>query len=152
METDARAALNRLSLFTLRGQFKGELLDALYLARVRWLGITPTTKRSIGGATLAMNVASLQRIGELCKQGGIRLVFFNAPQNPAAPLYRTTSDRAKYIEVISQLARSICARVFRLRDQYSREICGAFGLTVPIQFILGELRTVASPSLCSSKA
>jgi hypothetical protein len=104
LETDARAALNRLSVFTLRGQFKGELLDALYLARVHWLGITPTTKRSIGGATLAMNVASLERIGELCKQGGIRLVFFNAPQNPAAPLYRTASDRAQYVEVISRLA------------------------------------------------
>jgi hypothetical protein len=105
LETYARAALDQLSIFTLRGQFKGELLDALYLARVHWLGITPTTKRSIGGATLAMNVASLQRIGELCRQGGIRLVFFNAPQNPAAPLYRTASDRAQYVDVISQLAR-----------------------------------------------
>jgi hypothetical protein len=126
LETDARAALNRLSILTLRGQFKGELLDALYLARVRWLGITPTTKRSIGGATLAMNVASLQRIGELCRQGGIRLVFFNAPQNPAAPLYRTTSDRSKYTEVISQLSRKYAEKYFDFETSIPGDLWGVW--------------------------
>jgi hypothetical protein len=126
LETDARAALNRLSILTLRGQFKGELLDALYLARVRWLGITPTTKRSIGGATLAMNVASLQRIGELCRQGGIRLVFFNAPQNPAALLYRTTSDRSKYTEVISQLARKYAQKYFDFETSIPGDLWGVW--------------------------
>jgi hypothetical protein len=110
----------------LRGQFKGELLDALYLARVRWLGITPTTKRSIGGATLAMNVASLQRIGELCRQGGIRLVFFNAPQNPAAPLYRTTSDRAKYTGVISQLAHEYAQKYFDYETSIPGDLWGVW--------------------------
>lgn len=126
METDARTALNRLSLFTLEGKFKGELLDALYLARVRWLGITPTTKRSIGGATLAMNLASLQRIGELCKQSGIRLVFFNAPQNPLAPLYRTPADREQYIEVISELSDRYGQGYFNFETSIPKEMWGVW--------------------------
>ena len=126
LETDARTALNRLSLFTLEGKFKGELLDALYLARVRWLGITPTTKRSIGGATLAMNLASLQRIGELCKQSGIRLVFFNAPQNPLAPLYRTPADREQYIEVISELSDRYGQGYFNFETSIPKEMWGVW--------------------------
>ena len=104
LETNVRIVLDRLSLFKTRGQMKGELLDFLYLARVNLLGITPTTKRSLGGGTLTMNVSSLERIGELCKRRHIRLVFFNAPQNPNSPLYRTAADREQYQQIISRLA------------------------------------------------
>jgi hypothetical protein len=104
LETKTRAALDRLSLFKSRGKLKGELLNALYLARVHLLGITPTTKRSLGGGTLTINVSSIERIGELCGRNGIRLVFFNAPQNPDMPLYRTSADREQYQQTISRLA------------------------------------------------
>jgi hypothetical protein len=104
LETKTRAALDRLSLFKSRGKLKGGLLNALYLARVRLLGITPTTKRSLGGSTLTLNVSSIERIGELCGRNGIRLVFFNAPQNPDMPLYRTSVDREQYQQTISRLA------------------------------------------------
>jgi hypothetical protein len=50
-----------------------------------------------------MNFGSLQRVGELCRRNGIRLVFFNAPQNPKAPLYRTSTDRAEYQRIIDRL-------------------------------------------------
>ena len=105
LETKLRSALDRLSLFRSRGQLKSELLDFLYLARVNLLGITPTTKRSLGGGPLTANVSSLERIGELSRRNGIRLVFFNAPQNPNAPLYRTPADREQYQQIISRLAR-----------------------------------------------
>jgi hypothetical protein len=104
LETNVRAALDRISLFKSRRKLKGELLDFLYLARVNVLGITPTTKRSLGGGTLTINVSSIERIGDLCRRNGIRLVFFNAPQNPNVPLYRTSADRDQYQQIISRLA------------------------------------------------
>jgi hypothetical protein len=105
IETAVRATLNEFAPFKSRGELKSELLDFLYLARVHLLGITPTTKRSIGGGALTANVTSLERIGELCRNAGIRLVFFNAPQNPNAPLYRTPSDADNYRQLISRLAQ-----------------------------------------------
>jgi hypothetical protein len=53
---------------------------------------------------LTINVSSIERIGELCGRNGIRLVFFNAPQNPDMPLYRTSADREQYQQTISRLA------------------------------------------------
>jgi hypothetical protein len=105
LETNVRGALDRLSLFRTRGELKAELADFLYLAKVHLLGITPTTKRSLGGGPLTINVSSLERIGELCMRNGIQLLFFNAPQNPNSPLYRTSADREQYQQIISRLAR-----------------------------------------------
>ena len=116
LETNVRVVLDRFSLFKTRGQIKGELLDFLYLVRVNLLGITPTTKRSLGGGTLTMNVSSLERIGELCKRGHIRLVLFNAPQNPNSPLYRTAADREQYQQIVSRLAQKFAAGYYDFED------------------------------------
>jgi hypothetical protein len=126
METNTRAALDRLSLFKSRGQLKGELLDFLYLARVNLLGITPMTKRSIGGGTLTMNVSSLERVGELCRRNGIRLVFFNAPQNPDAPLYRTSADREEYQQIISHLVNEFGSAYFDFENSIPAPMWGVW--------------------------
>ena len=126
LETNVRAALDRLSLFRSRGELKSELLDFLYLARVNLLGITPTTKRSLGGAPLTANVSSLERIGELCRRNGIRLVFFNAPQNPNAPLYRTPADREQYQEIISRLARQFGQAYFDFENSIPAPLWGVW--------------------------
>jgi len=126
LETNVRAALDRLSFFRSRGELKGGLLDLLYLARVNLLGITPTTKRSLGGAPLLANVSSLERIGELCRRNGIRLVFFNAPQNPTAPLYRTPADRKQYQEIISRLARQFGQAYFDFEDSIPAPLWGVW--------------------------
>lgn len=110
LETWIRQVLDRSSRFRARTRMKAELLDAMYLARVRLLGITPTTKRSIGGATLTVSVGSLERIGDLCRQHGIRVVFFDAPQNPIAPLYRTEQDRQRYQLIVNELSRKYAWR------------------------------------------
>ena len=60
---------------------KAEFLDFLYLARYTCLALRHDEALSRGGP-LTINVSSLERIGELCMRNGIRLVFFNAPQNP----------------------------------------------------------------------
>lgn len=104
-ETRVREMLDLSAAFRSRAQVKQDFLNVLYLARVHLLGITPATKRSIGGATLELAVDSLERLGELCRQSGIRLVYFNAPQNPRAPLYRTPEDRARYQQIVQELSR-----------------------------------------------
>jgi hypothetical protein len=126
LETKARIALDHLSLFRSRGQLKAELLDFLYLARVNLLGITPTTKRSLGGGPLTTNLSSLERIGELCRRNGIRLVFFNAPQNPNAPLYRTTADREQYQQIISGLARQFAQGYFDFENSIPGPLWGVW--------------------------
>jgi hypothetical protein len=126
LETKARAALDHLSLFRSRGQLKAELLDFLYLARVNLLGITPTTKRSLGGGPLTTNLSSLERIGELCRRNGIRLVFFNAPQNPNAPLYRTSADREQYQQIISGLARKFAQGYFDFENSIPGPLWGVW--------------------------
>jgi hypothetical protein len=126
LETTTRIALDHLSWFRSRGQLKAELLDFLYLARVNLLGITPTTKRSLGGGPLMTNLSSLERIGELCRRNGIRLVFFNAPQNPNAPLYRTTTDREQYQQIISGLNRKFAQGYFDFENSIPGPLWGVW--------------------------
>ena len=126
LETKARTALDQLSLFRSRAQLKAELLDFLYLARVNLLGITPTTKRSLGGGPLTTNLSSLERIGELCRRNGIRLIFFNAPQNPNAPLYRTPADREQYHQIISGLARNFAEGYFDFENSIPGPLWGVW--------------------------
>jgi len=126
LETKARIALDHLSLFRSRGQLKAELLDFLYLARVNLLGITPTTKRSLGGGPLMTNLSSLERLGELCRRNGIRVVFFNAPQNPNAPLYRTSADREQYQQIISRLARKFGQGYFDFENSIPGPLWGVW--------------------------
>ena len=144
LETNVRAALDRLSLFRTRGQLKAELVDFLYLARVHLLGITPTTKRSLGGGPLTINVSSLERIGELCKRNGIRLVFFNAPQNPKVPLYGTPADRQQYQQIISRLARELGQRYFDFENSIPGPMWGDWiDGPDPIHFGRGAHRRLA---------
>jgi hypothetical protein len=126
LETTTRIALDHLSWFRSRGQLKAELLDFLYLARVNLLGITPTTKRSLGGGPLKANLSSLERVGELSRRSGIRLVFFNAPQNPNAPLYRTTADREQYQQIISGLARKFAQGYFDFENSIPGPLWGVW--------------------------
>jgi hypothetical protein len=126
LETKTRAALDHFSLFTSRGELKSELLYFLYLARVNLLGITPTTKRSLGGGPLTTNLSSLERIGELCRRNGIRLVFFNAPQNPNAPLYRTTADREQYQQIISDLVHKFAQGYFDFENSIPGPLWGVW--------------------------
>jgi hypothetical protein len=116
MESWVRGTLDEWPSFRARGTLKAELLTTLYLLRVNVLGITPTTKRSIGGFALAMSVSALERIGELCVQNHIKLEFFLAPENPRAVLYRTAADRRNYRMITEQLTRKYAWRSADLED------------------------------------
>jgi len=126
IESRVRGALDQVPAFKSRARDKAELLDILYLMRVNLLGITPTTKRSLGGGTLTANISSLKRIGEICHSAGIRLVFFNAPQNPNAPLYRTAADREQYEQIVTQLSHDEAQAYFDFESSIPGPLWGVW--------------------------
>jgi hypothetical protein len=116
LETSLRGVLARSASFRNRPTLKDELLTTLYLLRVNVLGITPTTKRSLGGVALAMSVSALDRVGQLCGQNHIKLEFFLAPQNPRASLYRTSADLHEYQRITDRLIHRYAWRSVDLED------------------------------------
>ena len=124
LETRARRALEAAPEFQARGAVKTEVLDTLYMLRVKVLGITPTTKRSLGGIALATSVSALERVGQLCQENHIKLEFFLAPQNPRATLYRTDADRNLYRRITTQLARQYAWRFVSLEDSIPESMWG----------------------------
>ena len=125
-ETGVRTMLDRSPLFRSRARLKGELVSSLYLTRSHLLNITASSKRSVGAATLSLNVGAFERIGELCRMNGIRLTVFNAPQNPLAPLYQTNDEQEKYHRVIADLGKNYAWRLFDFEDSIPKEMWGVW--------------------------
>jgi hypothetical protein len=94
-ERNLREWLNTQPAWTAKHETKADILDFLYLSRVYFLGITPTTRRPLGGS-YGMNMACLEGVAAKCRANGIVLKLFLAPQNPKAQLWRTEGDRAQY--------------------------------------------------------
>jgi hypothetical protein len=101
-ETRSRAALASFAPWDSRHSVKREFLTSLYLLRVHLLRIKPTTRRPLSGATLTMSSSSLDAIARACAAHGIRLSVFNAPQNPATPLYASERDRKTYSAILDR--------------------------------------------------
>lgn len=125
-ETGVRSLLDRSALFRSRARLKGEFVGSLYLTRSHLLNITASSKRSVGAATLSLNVGAFERIGELCRMNGIRLTVFNAPQNPLAPLYQTDEEQEKYHRVIADLGKNYAWRLFDFEDSIPKEMWGVW--------------------------
>jgi hypothetical protein len=126
LERSTRAKLARIPLWETRHDVKGTFLDMLYLLRVHVLRITPTTKRSIGGPTLEANRSALARIGQLCKENGVELALFNAPQNPTAPLYRTEDDIALYRRLTSETAAQYATAFYDFENSIPERYWGVW--------------------------
>jgi hypothetical protein len=123
-ESWVRGALESASAFHARTNLKLEFMTTLYLLRVNVLGITPTTKRSLGELARTMSLSALQRVGELCEQNHIKLEFFLAPQNPRAVLYRTEQDRRDYLAMTEQLSRRYAWRAANFEDGIPEQMWG----------------------------
>jgi len=76
----------------------------LVRARTYFLHLGSASKRSLGGERLAASRAALEHLAELSKRSGIRMIFFQAPTNPAVPLYATSEDDRAYHEFGNSLA------------------------------------------------
>jgi hypothetical protein len=126
LESGIRGVLQEIPAFKQRQQLKGTFLDDLYLFRVYFLRITPTTRRAIGGSSFFSNVSSLERIAELCRRHGVDLVLFNAPQNPATPLYLNDDSRSSYERMIRDFARNNEVRLIDLEESMPGKYWGVW--------------------------
>lgn len=103
LENAVRKRVSRLPGLDQRHELKYSVVNFLYLARVYFLNLKPTTARSLGGATLAVSRASVEEIAAECQKNRIRLVILNAAQNPNAVLYKSSDDKRLYDEVIARV-------------------------------------------------
>lgn len=126
LETKLRGVLDRAPAFRTRSLIKSDVVNSLYLARVYFLGIKTSTKRSTSPAALSLNVGAVERIGELCHEHGIRLSLFNAPQNPLVPLYQTESDRDEYHRVIADIARRYAWKSYDFENSIEKDKWGVW--------------------------
>jgi hypothetical protein len=112
LESATRRQLEKFAIWRAGRVARRDLLYSLYLLRVYVLQITPTTRRSLGAATLAENQSAIERIGRLCSDNAVELIPFNAPQNPLVPLYRTADDRQEYHDLVGRIGREYGTSAF----------------------------------------
>lgn len=104
LEPLSRSLFDRVPGAPRRHRIKGDIVNTLYLLRIHALGITPSSKRAIGGLALTESRRSIERIADLCRAHGIGLRLFNAPQNPAIPLYLDETYERDYQALIQDIA------------------------------------------------
>jgi hypothetical protein len=96
IETAFRAVLSRIPGFPERGVSRQGFVLLLYRCRSYILRLQPATRRSLSGIHPAAGRAALEDLAELCGRSGIRMILFQAPTNPAVPLYGTPDDDRTY--------------------------------------------------------
>jgi hypothetical protein len=104
IETSVLHLLDRIPGFERRGALKQSFVLTLIRCRSYFLHVSPSSRRSLGGPRITISRAALEDLAELCRRSGIRLILFQAPTNPVAPVYRTTEDETSYHEFTNSVA------------------------------------------------
>ena len=104
LETAFREKLDFIPGFAHRDGMKQSFVFMLVRGRTYLLHLNPTRRRSQVGARLAASRAALEDLVELSGRSGIRVILFQAPCNPAVPLYGTPQDERSYHEFCTSLA------------------------------------------------
>lgn len=114
LESGTRQLLDQWTSFRNRHEQKEETLDFLYRCRLYFLGLKPSTARSITGVRLERSQASLEAILQLCARNGIRVSLFDAPLNPQVQLYGSPDDQTAYESYLKSLKEryQVCVEPF----------------------------------------
>jgi len=104
LETALRDRFNRTPPFANLPATRASFDLMLVRARTYFFHLGSASKRSLGGGRVAASRAALEHLAESSKRSGIRLVFFQAPTNPAVPLYATAEDDRSYHDFGNSLA------------------------------------------------
>jgi hypothetical protein len=104
LETAVRKELGRIPGFDRRGIMKESFEAMLLRGRYYILRLSSDRKRSLGGSRVNASRAALEDLAGLCARSGIRLILFQAPTNPAVPLYATPEDDRSYHGFATSLA------------------------------------------------
>ncbi len=106
MESWSRQKLDRIPGFDSRAEIKESFSLLLTRCRIYFLHLGSARARSLTGSRVAASRTAFEHLAELCDRSGIRLIFFEAPTNPAVPLYLTQEDDRQYHE----FSRSVASR------------------------------------------
>lgn len=106
METGFRRQLDRIPGFNSREAIKASFVLLMSRCRVYFLHLGSARARSLSGSRIAASRAALEDLAEVCDRSGIRVILFEAPTNPAVPLYLTPEDDRQYHE----FTRSVASR------------------------------------------
>ena len=137
METGVRRQLDRIPGFNSRGAIKASFVLLMTQCRVYFLHLGSARARTLTGSRIAASRAALADLAEVCGQSGIRVILFEAPTNPAVPLYLTPDDDRQYHE----FTRSVASRFgLRILDFEHSIPAGEWGmsLNVPDPLHLGR--------------
>jgi hypothetical protein len=104
IETGFRRQLDRVPGFAGREALKGSFVLLMTRLRVYFLHLGSARARSLSGSRLTASRAALEDLAAVCHRSGIRMILFEAPTNPAVPLYRTPEDSRQYHEFSRSLA------------------------------------------------
>jgi hypothetical protein len=104
LENLTRRELSAVELYRRRHQAKDAFEQMLYRARIYFLGIKPSSARSISGPQLTRSQAAVEANAESCRAAGVRLAIFTAPVNPAVSLYRSPEDKSRYQGFVHTIA------------------------------------------------
>jgi len=100
VELAIREAATALAVYRNRQQLRASLLGLLYTARVRLLGISPTSRRHITGAPYAQNIHALEDLLAMLTESGASVYLYNAPVNPKVAMFYAEEHRA-YLDAIA---------------------------------------------------
>jgi len=126
MEAVVRRVLESNGIQARKHEAKGDILNLLYLLRVYFLRITPTTPRPLSGAAYEASLSALNAIAEKCRDNGVDLALFLAPQNPAARLWRTEEDRERYRGAAQGLAARYGLKLVDLENSIPKDDWGVW--------------------------
>ena len=104
LETAFRKELSRIPGFDRRDSMRASFEGMLVRGRYYFLHLGLATKRSLGGSRVNASRAALKDLAALCDHSEIRLILFQAPTNPAVPLYATPEDDRSYHDFAAEVA------------------------------------------------
>src|ERR1017187_8195614 len=126
MEAVVRRVLESNGIQAKKHEAKGDFLSLKYLLRVYFLRITPTTPRPLSGAAYEASVSALNAIAERCRDNGVYLALFLAPQNPTARQWQTEEDRERYRGAAQGLAARYGLKLVDLENSIPRDQWGVW--------------------------
>lgn len=104
LEMELRERFTRVPPFRNRAAMRASFDYMLIRGRTYLLHMGSASRRSLGGGRVYASRAALERLAEVSQRAGIRLVLFQAPTNPAVPLYATEGDDRSYHEFTNAVA------------------------------------------------
>jgi hypothetical protein len=137
LETAVRAELDLIPGFSRRNAFRADFIYLLYRCRTYILRLQPATRRSLGGPRIQASRDALEDTVALAGRSGIRVILFEAPTNPAVPLYRTAEDERGYHAFTASLASRYRVPLFDFERSIPQNLWG-MSLNVPDPLHLGR--------------